>query len=149
MEKYKLGIYDVTIAAQYLESFQDFQNLEMATKKAHGIMDKYHYNPIPLTKEIRPYFGHVETLHIYNKGDEEFKDEEFYKRIIHYEVSYSEWKEKEKKENEIYKNVKLTEEESKEVIEFGIFMFVKSSSFQKQLSPIEVIPSGISFNLYS
>ena len=81
MEKYKLGIYDITIAAQYMESFQDFQNLEMATKKAYGIMDKYHYNPIVLTKEIRPYFGHVETLHIYNKGDEEFKDEEFYKII--------------------------------------------------------------------
>ena len=54
-------------------------------------MEKFHFNPIPLTRETRKYFTSLETLHVYNRGDCEFREEYFYKRIIHYDVGYQEY----------------------------------------------------------
>ena len=90
MEKYKnkLGPYHLMVASQYFESINDFKHLELATKKAKNNMEKFHFNPIPLTKETRKYFTSLETLHVYDEGDEEFREEQFYKRIIHYRIDY-------------------------------------------------------------
>ena len=55
-------------------------------------MEMFHFNPIPLTKDTRKFFTSLETLHIYNKGDEEFREEKYHKRIIHYEIEYTQKK---------------------------------------------------------
>ena len=96
MKKYtnKLGPYQLMITSQYFESITDFKHLELATKKAKGNMGKFHFNPIPLTKETRQFFPNIETLHVYKEGDEEFREEHFYKRIIHYEIEYREYRER-------------------------------------------------------
>ena len=109
MEKAKLGAYQLMVASQYFESINDFKHLELTTKKAKNNMEKFHFNPIPLTKETRHYFTHLETLFIYKKGDEEFRNEHFYKRIIHYDIDYEEYHEK-KQENDEYLNVILDKE---------------------------------------
>ena len=92
MEEYKnkLGRYQLIVASQYFNTIDDYKNLEYATKKAKEIMTMFHFNLIPLTKRTRKYFSQLETLHVYKKGDEEFRNEQFYKRIIHFEVTYSE-----------------------------------------------------------
>ena len=97
MEEYKnkLGSYQLMITSKYFDDINDFKNLEYATKKAKGNMEKFHFNPIPLTRETRKYFTHLETLHVYNEGDEEFRNEHFYKRIIHYEIDYEDCLKKE------------------------------------------------------
>ena len=104
MEKYyhKLGPYQLMVASQYFELIDDFKNLEYATKKARGNMEKFHFNPIPLNEESIKYFIHLETLHVYNQGDEEFRDKHFYKRIIHYPMKYIEYLRKEKAKEDIY-----------------------------------------------
>ena len=94
--KNKLGPYQLMVASQYFESIDDFKNLEYATKKARGNMEKFHFNPIPLNKKTIKYFTQLETLHVYNKGDEEFRNRKFYKRIIHYRVTYYEFMRKKK-----------------------------------------------------
>ena len=97
--KNKLGVYQLMIASKFFEDINDFKNLEYATKKARGNMEKFHFNPIPLTKETRKYFTNLETLHVYNKGDEEFRDEKFYKRIIYYEIEYDDYFEQKQEED--------------------------------------------------
>ena len=79
MEKYchKLGPYHLMVASQFFTDINDFKNLEYATKKAKNNTEKFHFNPIPLNKQTRPYFTSLETLHINKKGDEEFRDEHF------------------------------------------------------------------------
>ena len=42
-------------------------------------MEKFHFNPFPLTKETRDFFPHLKTLFVYNKDDELFENDE---RII-------------------------------------------------------------------
>ena len=95
MEKGKLGVYQLMITSKYFNDFDDFKHLQFATPKAKEIMAMFHFNPIPLIKESRKYFSQLETLHVYNKGDEEFRNEHFYKRIIHYEIDYEDCLKKE------------------------------------------------------
>ena len=68
MEKYyhKLGPYQLMVASQYFNSIDDFKHLELATKKAKGNMEKFHFNPISLTKDTIDYFAQLETLHVYS-----------------------------------------------------------------------------------
>ena len=117
MEKYhqKLGPYHLMVVSQYFEDINDFKNLEYATKKARGNMEKFHFNPIPLTKESIKYFSQLETLHVYKKSDEEFRDEKFYKRIIHYSVGYEQYKIMNKGDEDIFLNVIFDKFEAKEM----------------------------------
>ena len=119
--KGQLGVYHLMVASKYFSSIEDFKNLEYATKKAKNNTEKFHFNPIRITKETRKYFRSLETLHVYHKGDEEFRNEKFYKRIIHYEVTYDEYLEK-KEEKDEYLNVSLYKEKSKKMkeIPFGV-----------------------------
>ena len=94
------------ITSKYFESIMDFKHLELATPKAKGNMEKFRYNPISLNKQTRHYFNHIETLHVYRRGDEEFRDEQFYKRIIHYDVYCDEYVE-ERQNGDVYLNVIL------------------------------------------
>ena len=93
MDKYKnkLGPYQLMVASQYFNDINDFKHLELATPTAKDNMEKFHFNPIPLNQDTIKYFTQLETLHAYYKGDEEFRNEHFYKRIIHYQNNYQEY----------------------------------------------------------
>ena len=106
------------VASQYFESINDFKNLELATKKAKDNMEKFHFNPISLTRETRKYFTQLETLHVYERGNEEFRDEKFFKRIIHYRVKWNEYFQR-KEEDDVYLDVVLDEESTKGMKEYG------------------------------
>ena len=93
MEKNKLGSHDLMIVAKYFETTQDYINLELSTPKAKDMMHRFKFNPIPLDEFNVKFFDTVDTLHIYSRKDNHFEEKEYYKRIIHYEVSYSEFKE--------------------------------------------------------
>ena len=116
--KGKLGVYHLMIASKYFNSIDNFINLELATPKARGNMEKFHFNPIDLDKWSRKFFTSLETLHVYNKNDDHFTNEDFYKKVIWYDVNYTKYNEMKKeneikKDNEIYKNVVLTQGEAK------------------------------------
>ena len=82
--KYKLyelnDNYCLFLSSTYFESINDFKNLEFATRRALNNTEKFHYNPIPLTTEIRHLFPNVETLFIYDINNYESFEED--KRII-------------------------------------------------------------------
>ena len=81
--KRRLGVYQLMIASKYFETIDDFINLELATPKARGNMEKFHFNPIALDSWSRQFFTSLETLHLYSEDDETFdEDEEIIKRVI-------------------------------------------------------------------
>ena len=79
MEKYKnkLGPYQLMVASQYFEWIDDFKNLQLSTPTAKDNMEKFHFNPIPLDAWSRQFFTSLETLHMYNKEDNHFEEEQF------------------------------------------------------------------------
>ena len=85
MKLYKLDNYCVMIAAKYFESIDDFMNLELGCKRYRGTIDKFHYNPIPITPSIIPIFTHLRTLNLYSPNDEMIQSES----IIAYEIWYT------------------------------------------------------------
>ena len=46
VKKGQLGVYQIMVASKYFERIDDFINLELATPKARGNMEKFHFNPI-------------------------------------------------------------------------------------------------------
>ena len=70
MQKNKLGIHDIFIVSKYLETIQDFENIERATKKAKDLTYKFKFNPIELDEYGRKLFKNIETFHIYIKKNQ-------------------------------------------------------------------------------
>ena len=82
-QKERIYNYHLMIASKYFETIDDFINLELATPKARGNMEKFHFNPIALDSWSRQFFTSLETLHLYSEDDETFdEDEEIIKRVI-------------------------------------------------------------------
>ena len=143
--KNKLGPYQLMIVSKYFESINDFKDLELATKKAKDNMEKFHYNPIPLTRETINHFSHLETLHVYRKGDEEFRERKFYKRIIHYEISCEEFL-LNKQPEDIYLDVELDRESAKDMktIPLGVTR-IGEEAFERRNDIISIdIPTSVS-----
>ncbi|ELP91117.1 hypothetical protein EIN_269430 [Entamoeba invadens IP1] len=67
-----LSGYHIMIVSKFLETIIDFINLELVCKKFSGNMEKFHFNPIPLNSKTLGYFPNIETLHLWNKKDENF-----------------------------------------------------------------------------
>ena len=147
MEKNKLGCYDLMIVAKYFNSTQDYINLELSTPKAKDMMHRFKFNAIPLDTFNINFFDTVETLHLYSRGDNHFKEKEYYKRIIWYEVTYSEFK-RNTNESIIYKNVTLTEGDIKKyklkeipegITSLGDECFRDGSRFRELIIPNSII----------
>ena len=68
--------YTMFIASRHFESIEDFINLEMCTRRFQGNMTKFHYNPIPLTSNIKHFFSHLQTLYLYYPTDNQFEEDE-------------------------------------------------------------------------
>ncbi|ELP83879.1 hypothetical protein EIN_438930 [Entamoeba invadens IP1] len=64
--------YHIMIVSKYLKTIIDFINLELVCKKFGGNMEKFHFNPIPLNSKTLGYFPNIETLHLWDEGDENF-----------------------------------------------------------------------------
>ena len=75
----QLDNYCIFIASKYFESIDDHINLVHVCKRLRCNMEKFHFNPLPLTKKTRNYFSYLQTLFIYNIDDELFEDDD---RII-------------------------------------------------------------------
>ena len=58
----KLDSYSLQIVSKYFETITDFINLEFVTKKARDNLEKFRYNPIPLSKKTAKFFPNIETL---------------------------------------------------------------------------------------
>ncbi|EDR23218.1 hypothetical protein, conserved [Entamoeba dispar SAW760] len=109
----RLGHNEIMITSMYFDDINDFINLEIGIKKFQGNMERFHFNPIPLNEYSRRLFPNIETLHLYSKDDEVFKDGRIFKYIIWYTISYSTYL-KEKEEGSVYKNIEYTQSDREE-----------------------------------
>lgn len=66
-----LDAYSAMIVSKYFATVKDFKNLEMVAEKFQGNMQKFLYNPVPLTSmKERDLFPNIQTYHIYGgKGE--------------------------------------------------------------------------------
>lgn len=62
----------MTIIGKYFEYFKDFVNLEKTCKEYRGIINIYHYNPVPLRKNQMKLFTNIEKYFYYTKGKPDF-----------------------------------------------------------------------------
>ncbi|ELP93646.1 hypothetical protein EIN_124990, partial [Entamoeba invadens IP1] len=79
-----LDSFHIMIVCKYFNSFNDFVQLMIVSKKYKDIVTQFHYNPIPLTFNTLHYFTHLETLHLYSHEDQMFPENTFYARVYHY-----------------------------------------------------------------
>ncbi|ELP88650.1 leucine rich repeat containing protein BspA family protein, partial [Entamoeba invadens IP1] len=72
----RLSGYHIMIVSKYLEFFNNtnFINLEFVCKKFGGNMEKFHFNPIPLDYKTIGYYSNIETLHLWDVKNENFKN---------------------------------------------------------------------------
>ncbi|ELP83976.1 leucine rich repeat containing protein BspA family protein, partial [Entamoeba invadens IP1] len=68
----QLDSYSLMIVTKYFDTIEDFINVEFVNKKFRFNLDKFHFNPIRLTKKTLKYFSHIETLNVWSKDDEHF-----------------------------------------------------------------------------
>ena len=83
----QLDSYSILIVGNYLHSSQDYINLIQVCKKFELSLDKYRYNPIPITST--KLFPLMETQYLYDSKEKRCEDVELYK--INYPISYSEY----------------------------------------------------------
>ena len=96
----QLDNYCLFISSKYFETIQDHINLIQISKRMKLNMEKFHYNPISLTKKIVSFFPNVETQHIYKPKDEYFTTGRIQRYVDWNPTAIWESKEK-KEENEI------------------------------------------------
>ena len=92
------------IVGKYFNTINDYINIEKCCREYNGLIEQFHFNPIPLRnkKEIE-LFKNLETYHYYSEKEINISDERI-KQCIHWEnVSYSLWKENEKENVEFRK----------------------------------------------
>ncbi len=71
----QLDEHSAMIVSKYFKTKEDFKNLELACKKFGDNIEKFRYNPIPLTdKKTRGLFPNLETQYIYSEEDTVFTD---------------------------------------------------------------------------
>ncbi|ELP84371.1 hypothetical protein EIN_088740 [Entamoeba invadens IP1] len=124
----KLDGYHMMVVSQYFPKFVNFVTLSLVCKKFNKIMDNFHYNPIPLTKNTLNYFPNIETFHVYTKNSEifgkEFFDKKcvvnnsevisntvFFKVVIWYEVDFITFANN-KNSNFVFKNITFTKNDT-------------------------------------
>lgn len=94
--------HSIMIVSKYFETIQDFINLEKCSKKYQGNMERFQYNPIPLTSEESKLFPNIKTYHIYRNC----------RKLIKAGFKYVNWKSVEYSvaccEDTDYKNIYLT-----------------------------------------
>ena len=74
-----LDNYCLFLASKYFPTVEDHINLVRVCKRMRLNMEKFHFNPFPLTNETREFFPNLKELFIYNREDILFQND---KRII-------------------------------------------------------------------
>ena len=67
--------YCLFLASKYFETIEDHINLVRVCKRMRLNMEKFHFNPFPLTHTTREFFPRLQTLFVYNKEDELFEND--------------------------------------------------------------------------
>ena len=75
----QLDNYCLFLASKWLDTIEDHINLVKTCRRLKKNMEKYHFNPIELTKKTREFFPYLQTLYLYNREDNRFENDE---RII-------------------------------------------------------------------
>ncbi|ELP94529.1 hypothetical protein EIN_116300 [Entamoeba invadens IP1] len=101
----KLDKYNGMIVSSYFKTVSDFIKFLFVCKKFVDNMEKFHYNPVPLTLRSISFFPKIETLCLYTPSDENFgvfsrhpnilrlllqKPREFFKVRVLYDFDYFE-----------------------------------------------------------
>ncbi|ELP95314.1 hypothetical protein EIN_353060 [Entamoeba invadens IP1] len=105
-----LSGYHIMIVSKYFKTIKDFINLELVSKKFRGNMEKFHFNPIPLNYTTIRYFPKIETLHLWNR-----KEENFFNGIF-IPIEYNEYK-------IVYKNINDNKEDIIKKIFYAIIIW--------------------------
>ena len=113
--------YSIFIASKYFDTLEDFFNLERAVKRFRGTLEKFHYNPISLTRKTMHFFPNVETLYLYNEKDEYLEGGRINWYCIMYKVSC-------KRAREIREE--FNEENEGEIIQFQNLIFKREDAIE-------------------
>ena len=62
--------YTMFIASRWFNSIEDHINLVLGVKRFNQNMTKFHYNGISMNNKSIEWFPNVQTLHLYEEGDE-------------------------------------------------------------------------------
>ena len=74
-KKGQIDLYSVFLSSRFFETIEDYINLELSSPRFLGNLEKYFYNPITLTKNIKHLFPKLQTLYRYSLNDERFEDD--------------------------------------------------------------------------
>ena len=85
--------YCIYLASQYFEQIDDYINLAFGCKRFKNNLDRYFYNPIPLTQQILSFFPFLRTQFIYDENDEILYDDKIQYYDVFYEIPYRKAKE--------------------------------------------------------
>ncbi|ELP91486.1 hypothetical protein EIN_144460 [Entamoeba invadens IP1] len=100
----KLDAYNFQVVTRYFFFRNDFTNSILVCKKFCCILDRFRYNPIPISsKRLFPY---METQHLYTKYDVKIPNINNF--VVWYKVDYSNSKNLIKDNNWEFKNVRIT-----------------------------------------
>lgn len=72
-----LDFSELQLVSRYLNTSEDYINIEKTCKNYKGLIESFHYNPIPILKNIdRKLFKNIVYYHIYSKDQElKFNDD--------------------------------------------------------------------------
>ena len=87
--KKQLDSYSMLIVGKYFQTLEDYVNIICVNSKYIDMLDKYHYNPIPITQKQLKYFSHLETQYLYSPDDEILKG--IQRITVEYRVEYSQY----------------------------------------------------------
>ena len=81
MNLFTLDNYSIFLASQYFNTIDDHINLVRVCKRLRCNMERFDFNPIPLTPLTRPFFPNINTLFQYNLKDNLFPSDKKIHRI--------------------------------------------------------------------
>lgn len=64
-----LNKYSMMIVGKYANTAKDLVNIEKTNKEYRGVIERYHFNPVPLKNEKEEGIFHTETYHFYDNPD--------------------------------------------------------------------------------
>lgn len=85
----RVNRYSMMVIGKYLNTFNDFVNIEKCCKEYRGLINQYYYNPIPLKDDKSDLFPNTNTFLLYNSESNDIdivlKSNNKIKKIIIYE----------------------------------------------------------------
>ena len=72
----QLDNYCIFLASKWLDTIDDHINLVKTCKRVRCNMEKFHFNPLSLTRKTREFFPNIQTLYKYVQDDLSFEDDE-------------------------------------------------------------------------